>query len=239
MAPTDHILYSNRSGSYASLAKYDEALADAEKCISLNAGFAKGILFNLICWKVTKGRASPYIIWVSMKKLLKVINLDSRKILIIRHLRMVWSLRKKDSTNPSIIHLPTCSITPIFINYWIFFLRIPGRLHLPMTLNSCKWLGSWSQTPKWPHNSCKLIQESKQLYQLSLRIQRLKRSFSLNLLERWRSQNKKESTIIRKNINININIKNSIIMSTWKRKCPSKPIMKLLNQNIKNNHQRN
>jgi len=45
LAPNDHILYSNRSGSYASLAKYQEALEDAEICISLNPNFAKGILF--------------------------------------------------------------------------------------------------------------------------------------------------------------------------------------------------
>ncbi|CAK62208.1 unnamed protein product (macronuclear) [Paramecium tetraurelia] len=40
--PNDHILYSNRSGAYASLSKYEDALADAEKCISLNSNFAKG-----------------------------------------------------------------------------------------------------------------------------------------------------------------------------------------------------
>ncbi|CAD8157104.1 unnamed protein product [Paramecium pentaurelia] len=40
--PNDHILYSNRSGAYASLSKYQEALTDAEKCIQLNPNFAKG-----------------------------------------------------------------------------------------------------------------------------------------------------------------------------------------------------
>ncbi|CAD8153472.1 unnamed protein product [Paramecium octaurelia] len=40
--PNDHILYSNRSGSYASLSKYQEALTDADKCISINPNFAKG-----------------------------------------------------------------------------------------------------------------------------------------------------------------------------------------------------
>lgn len=31
--PNDHILYSNRSGAYASISKYQEALNDGEKCI--------------------------------------------------------------------------------------------------------------------------------------------------------------------------------------------------------------
>jgi stress-induced-phosphoprotein 1 len=42
LAPSDHILYSNRSGSYASLHKYQEALDDASKCIELNPQFVKG-----------------------------------------------------------------------------------------------------------------------------------------------------------------------------------------------------
>ncbi|KAM3128182.1 hypothetical protein pb186bvf_019729 [Paramecium bursaria] len=42
LAPNDHILYSNRSGSWASLKDYNKALEDSEKCIQLNPGFAKG-----------------------------------------------------------------------------------------------------------------------------------------------------------------------------------------------------
>lgn len=38
----NHVLYSNRSGSYASLRKFDEALKDAEQCISINPSWAKG-----------------------------------------------------------------------------------------------------------------------------------------------------------------------------------------------------
>lgn len=40
--PNDHVFYSNRSGSYANLGKYEEALADAEKCISVKPDWAKG-----------------------------------------------------------------------------------------------------------------------------------------------------------------------------------------------------
>lgn len=40
--PSDHIFYSNRSGAYASLKKYDLALTDAEKCVELKKDFAKG-----------------------------------------------------------------------------------------------------------------------------------------------------------------------------------------------------
>ena len=39
--PTDHVFYSNRSGCYTSLKKYDEALQDAEKCIELKADWHK------------------------------------------------------------------------------------------------------------------------------------------------------------------------------------------------------
>jgi stress-induced-phosphoprotein 1 len=38
----DHVLYSNRSAAFASLRQFDEARADAEKCISLNPNFVKG-----------------------------------------------------------------------------------------------------------------------------------------------------------------------------------------------------
>jgi stress-induced-phosphoprotein 1 len=31
--PSDHVLYSNRSGAYASLSNYEEAEKDAVKCI--------------------------------------------------------------------------------------------------------------------------------------------------------------------------------------------------------------
>lgn len=40
--PSGHVLYSNRSAAYASLHKYAEALADANKCIELNKGWGKG-----------------------------------------------------------------------------------------------------------------------------------------------------------------------------------------------------
>eukprot|EP01054_Gregarina_sp_Poly1_P011024 Gregarina_sp_Poly_1__11023@NODE_87_length_15225_cov_52_775630_g75_i0_p3_GENE_NODE_87_length_15225_cov_52_775630_g75_i0NODE_87_length_15225_cov_52_775630_g75_i0_p3_ORF_typecomplete_len550_score113_69TPR_1/PF00515_28/0_00015TPR_1/PF00515_28/0_0023TPR_1/PF00515_28/6_6e07TPR_1/PF00515_28/1_8e05TPR_1/PF00515_28/0_07TPR_1/PF00515_28/6_8e06TPR_1/PF00515_28/0_0084TPR_1/PF00515_28/4_8e05TPR_1/PF00515_28/6_5e09TPR_2/PF07719_17/4_6e07TPR_2/PF07719_17/0_0072TPR_2/PF07719_17/3_2e06TPR_2/PF07719_17/1_4e06TPR_ len=40
--PTDHVLYSNRSGAYASMQKYDKALEDAEECIRLSPQWAKG-----------------------------------------------------------------------------------------------------------------------------------------------------------------------------------------------------
>src|SRR3990167_8470411 len=40
--PNDHVLYSNRSGAYCSLEKFDEALDDANKCIQLNSSFFKG-----------------------------------------------------------------------------------------------------------------------------------------------------------------------------------------------------
>ncbi|CCG24152.1 Sti1 protein [Candida orthopsilosis Co 90-125] len=38
----NHVLYSNRSGSYASLKEYDQALKDAEECIKINPSWAKG-----------------------------------------------------------------------------------------------------------------------------------------------------------------------------------------------------
>ncbi|KAJ3128332.1 hypothetical protein HK098_004741 [Nowakowskiella sp. JEL0407] len=40
--PKNHVLYSNRSGSYASLKKYDEALQDAEKTVECKPDWAKG-----------------------------------------------------------------------------------------------------------------------------------------------------------------------------------------------------
>ncbi|ANB13018.1 Hsp90 cochaperone STI1 [Sugiyamaella lignohabitans] len=38
----NHVLYSNRSGSYASLRDYDSAAKDAEECIKINPSWAKG-----------------------------------------------------------------------------------------------------------------------------------------------------------------------------------------------------
>ncbi|KAI5964164.1 STI1 [Candida pseudojiufengensis] len=38
----NHVLYSNRSGSYASLKDWPQALKDAEKCVSLDPSWAKG-----------------------------------------------------------------------------------------------------------------------------------------------------------------------------------------------------
>lgn len=40
--PTNHVFYSNRSGSYASIEENDKALADAEKCIEVKPDWAKG-----------------------------------------------------------------------------------------------------------------------------------------------------------------------------------------------------
>jgi len=40
--PSNHVLYSNRSGAYASLQKYNEALQDAEKTIQLKPDWSKG-----------------------------------------------------------------------------------------------------------------------------------------------------------------------------------------------------
>lgn len=36
-----HVLYSNRSGAYCGLRKYDEALADAVKCIEMKPDWGK------------------------------------------------------------------------------------------------------------------------------------------------------------------------------------------------------
>jgi stress-induced-phosphoprotein 1 len=40
--PSNHVLYSNRSASYASLRDFDKALVDANKCVELNPGWSKG-----------------------------------------------------------------------------------------------------------------------------------------------------------------------------------------------------
>lgn len=40
--PTDHVFYSNRSGAYASLNQFEEALNDANQCIEINQAFGKG-----------------------------------------------------------------------------------------------------------------------------------------------------------------------------------------------------
>ena len=42
LAPSNHVLYSNRSASYASLHKYKEALDDAQKTVELKPDWAKG-----------------------------------------------------------------------------------------------------------------------------------------------------------------------------------------------------
>eukprot|EP00388_Colpodella_angusta_P006393 GDKJ01018938.1.p1 GENE.GDKJ01018938.1~~GDKJ01018938.1.p1 ORF type:complete len:561 (-),score=167.20 GDKJ01018938.1:190-1872(-) len=39
---TDHVLYSNRSGAYASALMFEKALDDANKCVRLNPNWAKG-----------------------------------------------------------------------------------------------------------------------------------------------------------------------------------------------------
>lgn len=40
--PTDAVFYSNRSGAYASLKQYEQALEDANKCVELKPEFVKG-----------------------------------------------------------------------------------------------------------------------------------------------------------------------------------------------------
>eukprot|EP00276_Gloeochaete_wittrockiana_P003299 CAMPEP_0184646954 /NCGR_PEP_ID=MMETSP0308-20130426/3778_1 /TAXON_ID=38269 /ORGANISM="Gloeochaete witrockiana, Strain SAG 46.84" /LENGTH=576 /DNA_ID=CAMNT_0027077481 /DNA_START=36 /DNA_END=1766 /DNA_ORIENTATION=+ len=40
--PLNHVLYSNRSASYASLGQYDKALEDATKCVDIKSDWAKG-----------------------------------------------------------------------------------------------------------------------------------------------------------------------------------------------------
>lgn len=40
--PSDHVFFSNRSGSYASLQQYEEALEDAKMCVALKPDWAKG-----------------------------------------------------------------------------------------------------------------------------------------------------------------------------------------------------
>lgn len=42
LEPTNHVLYSNRSGAYASLKKFDQALEDADKIVELKPDWAKG-----------------------------------------------------------------------------------------------------------------------------------------------------------------------------------------------------
>ncbi|KAF3652522.1 Hsp70-Hsp90 organizing protein 1 [Capsicum annuum] len=42
LAPSNHVLYSNRSAAYASLGKYQEALADAQKTVDLKHDWGKG-----------------------------------------------------------------------------------------------------------------------------------------------------------------------------------------------------
>lgn len=42
LAPTNHVLYSNRSAAYAGLGDYDSALKDADKVIEINPSWARG-----------------------------------------------------------------------------------------------------------------------------------------------------------------------------------------------------
>lgn len=48
LAPTNHVLYSNRSGAYASLKDYANALQDARKCVELNPSWAKVRAYCLV-----------------------------------------------------------------------------------------------------------------------------------------------------------------------------------------------
>ena len=40
--PNNHVLYSNRSAAYAKLAKYENALKDAERAVEIKPDWAKG-----------------------------------------------------------------------------------------------------------------------------------------------------------------------------------------------------
>ena len=40
--PVSHLLYSNRSGAFCAAGAYEMALADAERCVSLQPGWPKG-----------------------------------------------------------------------------------------------------------------------------------------------------------------------------------------------------
>ncbi len=40
--PSDHTIYGNRSASYHNLKKFNEALADGEKCIEIKPDWGKG-----------------------------------------------------------------------------------------------------------------------------------------------------------------------------------------------------
>lgn len=40
--PSNHVLYSNRSASYASIKDFNKALEDANKCVELSPGWSKG-----------------------------------------------------------------------------------------------------------------------------------------------------------------------------------------------------
>jgi stress-induced-phosphoprotein 1 len=42
LAPTNHVLYSNRSAAYASLHNYSDALQDAKKTVEIKADWSKG-----------------------------------------------------------------------------------------------------------------------------------------------------------------------------------------------------
>lgn len=42
--PNDHVLYSNRSGAYASLKNYEKAFEDANKCVELKSDWPKGYI---------------------------------------------------------------------------------------------------------------------------------------------------------------------------------------------------
>lgn len=42
MDPTNHVFYSNRSGAYASLKQYEDALKDATQCVEIKPDWAKG-----------------------------------------------------------------------------------------------------------------------------------------------------------------------------------------------------
>lgn len=46
LSPSDAVLYSNRSGAYASLKQFENALNDAEMCVKLKPDWAKvGLIF--------------------------------------------------------------------------------------------------------------------------------------------------------------------------------------------------